>query len=110
MEKKDHLKKLAEEGSKPGSEKRVRKGFLSYFRRNKSKLGFGEKIETLYQWLADGKLSTRDKAVVVGVLLYFINPIDMIPDLTPFLGFSDDLGLAYFVFNYLQNRSLEDKE
>lgn len=104
----DDLKKLKEEGSRSGSEERVRRNFLSYFKRNKSRFTFGEKIETLYEWLTSGKLTTRDKAIVVGTLIYFINPLDVIPDLTPFLGFTDDLSLVYFVYNYLQNRAIED--
>ncbi len=58
--------------------------------------------------MTSGKLSKRDKALVVGALLYFINPLDVIPDITPFLGFTDDLGVIYLIYNYLQNRSLED--
>lgn len=33
------------------------------------------------------------KRIILGSLAYFISPIDMIPDLTPFLGFTDDLGI-----------------
>lgn len=33
------------------------------------------------------------KRTILGTLAYFISPIDILPDLTPFLGFSDDLGL-----------------
>lgn len=33
------------------------------------------------------------KRIILGTLAYFISPIDFLPDLTPFLGFSDDLGL-----------------
>ncbi len=32
------------------------------------------------------------KTVIFGALAYFISPIDAIPDLTPIMGFSDDLG------------------
>ncbi|MBV7315650.1 YkvA family protein [Shewanella sp. NIFS-20-20] len=32
------------------------------------------------------------KAVIFGALGYFIMPIDAIPDLTPMMGFTDDLG------------------
>ena len=30
--------------------------------------------------------------IVLGALGYFISPIDFIPDMTPFLGYTDDLG------------------
>lgn len=32
------------------------------------------------------------KAAIVATLGYFISPIDLIPDFTPFVGFTDDLG------------------
>ena len=33
------------------------------------------------------------KRVIIGVLGYFISPIDIIPDLTPFIGYTDDIGM-----------------
>jgi len=33
------------------------------------------------------------RTVMYGALAYFIAPIDAVPDLTPVLGFSDDLGV-----------------
>ncbi|MCG9695386.1 YkvA family protein [Shewanella sp. Isolate11] len=32
------------------------------------------------------------KTVIYGALAYFIAPLDAVPDLTPFVGFTDDLG------------------
>lgn len=32
------------------------------------------------------------KTAIFGALAYFISPIDAIPDITPFVGFTDDLG------------------
>ncbi|MDF0535035.1 DUF1232 domain-containing protein [Shewanella yunxiaonensis] len=32
------------------------------------------------------------KTAIFGALAYFISPLDAIPDLTPIVGFSDDLG------------------
>ena len=32
------------------------------------------------------------KTVIFGALAYFITPLDAIPDLTPLVGFTDDLG------------------
>jgi len=39
---------------------------------------------------------TWAKNIVIGALGYFLSPIDGIPDLTPFLGFTDDLGVLSF--------------
>lgn len=36
------------------------------------------------------------KRLIVGVLGYLIAPIDVIPDLSVFIGFTDDLGLLSF--------------
>ena len=37
-----------------------------------------------------GKLPKREKAIVIGMLHHFIDPFEPIPDITPFLGFSND--------------------
>jgi len=36
------------------------------------------------------------KNIIIGALAYFVSPIDSIPDLTPFLGFTDDIGVMMF--------------
>lgn len=36
------------------------------------------------------------KNIVVGVLGYLITPIDFIPDLTPIIGYTDDIGILSF--------------
>ena len=36
------------------------------------------------------------KNIIIGALAYFISPIDFIPDLTPVLGYTDDLGVLSF--------------
>jgi uncharacterized membrane protein YkvA (DUF1232 family) len=36
---------------------------------------------------------TWAKNIIIGVLGYLIAPIDLIPDLTPFIGYTDDLGV-----------------
>jgi len=51
-----------------------------------------EKALTLYYCLLDGDTPVWAKTVIVGALGYFIVPIDAIPDLTPIVGYSDDLG------------------
>ena len=33
------------------------------------------------------------RTVIYGALTYFITPIDAVPDITPVLGYSDDLGV-----------------
>lgn len=36
------------------------------------------------------------KNIILGVLGYFVAPIDAVPDLTPLIGYTDDLGVLSF--------------
>ena len=36
------------------------------------------------------------KNIILGSFAYFVNPFDSIPDLTPFLGMTDDMGVLLF--------------
>ena len=47
----------------------------------------------LYYALQDKDTPAWAKTVIIGALGYFISPIDAIPDITPFVGYSDDLGV-----------------
>lgn len=52
-----------------------------------------EKALILYYCLQDSEVPVWAKGVILGALGYFISPIDAIPDLTPIVGFADDLGV-----------------
>jgi uncharacterized membrane protein YkvA (DUF1232 family) len=47
---------------------------------------------TLYYTL-NSDASVWVKVIIATALAYLVNPIDSIPDLTPVLGFTDDLGI-----------------
>ncbi len=51
------------------------------------------KAVLLYILLLDADVPTRVKAVVIAALLYLIDPLDAIPDLSPFVGLLDDLAV-----------------
>jgi len=36
------------------------------------------------------------KRIIIGAIGYFISPIDVIPDLTPVIGYTDDIGILSF--------------
>jgi len=40
-------------------------------------------------------------AKIIAVLIYFISPIDVIPDFLPFIGLADDLALILWLFSSL---------
>ncbi len=52
-----------------------------------------EKAFTLYYATEHKDCSLAHKTVIYGALGYLISPIDAIPDLTPILGYTDDIGL-----------------
>lgn len=47
--------------------------------------------------------STRSILMLVFSLVYFITPIDLIPDIIPVLGFTDDISVLYFVLQSLSS-------
>lgn len=47
----------------------------------------------LYYSASDSDTPAWAKAVIYGALGYFISPIDAIPDITPIVGYADDLGV-----------------
>ncbi|WP_331775377.1 YkvA family protein [Sulfurospirillum sp. 1612] len=52
----------------------------------------GKALE-LYYTMQNPNTPTWAKTVIIGALGYFISPIDAIPDVTPIVGFTDDLGV-----------------
>ncbi|MHC4263241.1 MAG: YkvA family protein [Planctomycetota bacterium] len=50
-----------------------------------------EQALVLYFLVQDENVPTKPKAIAIGALGYFILPIDLIPDLIPGVGFTDDL-------------------
>lgn len=58
-----------------------------------SKLGFKglHAVATLYTSLKSPNMSKTNKLVVLGALGYFIFPLDVVADILPVIGLSDDL-------------------
>ena len=52
-----------------------------------------ESVFRLYCALDSEKCSAADRAIIYGALAYLVSPIDLIPDLTPFIGYTDDMAL-----------------
>jgi len=65
------------------------------------KISFAKDIIALYNYMKDPFISWHRKAIVVMGLIYFISPIDTIPDIAPFIGYLDDLGVITALIKYL---------
>lgn len=53
----------------------------------------------LYYVLEDPKVSIADKAKIYGALGYFILPLDLIPDMIPVTGYSDDVSAVLWALH-----------
>lgn len=60
-------------------------------------------VRLLFAMIRDKRfhMSLRSKAIVVGALVYFIVPIDAVPDFIPLIGYLDDAGVISAVVHAL---------
>jgi uncharacterized membrane protein YkvA (DUF1232 family) len=65
------------------------------------KISFAKDVKALYNYMTDSSVAWYRKSIVVGALVYFIMPIDSIPDLAPLIGYLDDLGVITAVLKYM---------
>lgn len=65
------------------------------------KISFAKDILALYNYFIDPKVSWHRKTIVVAALVYFISPIDAIPDIAPLFGYMDDLGVITALMKFL---------
>ncbi|MCK5781567.1 MAG: DUF1232 domain-containing protein [Flavobacteriales bacterium] len=47
-------------------------------------------------------ISRKTILSIIAALLYFVNPIDIIPDIIPVFGFTDDATILFFVLNKIR--------
>lgn len=79
----------------------VEENLWSKVERIGKKISFAKDIMALYSYMKDPFVSWHRKAIVVMGLVYFISPIDAIPDIAPFIGYLDDLGVVAAVVKFL---------
>lgn len=46
--------------------------------------------------------STKSILVMIAGLIYFVTPLDLIPDFIPALGFTDDITVIFFIYRSLK--------
>jgi uncharacterized membrane protein YkvA (DUF1232 family) len=62
----------------------------------------------LYYAMTDSGMSMKSRISIAAALGYFILPTDAIFDLTPLIGFSDDLGVLLFVLSQISSNITAD--
>lgn len=67
-------------------------------------LRFAQDAIALFRYFRDALVPWQKKVVVVAALLYFILPLDAIPDLVPVLGYLDDFGVIAATTKFLSDQ------
>ena len=88
--KKEQLDKFASRFSIPA--------FWSFLKDNARRLGLKVAYAALLMFYAYNRKETPRWArrIVLGTLGYLLTPLDALPDITPFVGYTDDLGILSF--------------
>ena len=68
------------------------------------------KLILLYSYLRDKEVSFIKKTLLIGSILYFILPVDLVPDFIIGLGWVDDLVVFIFIWNALKSELRAYKE
>ena len=76
-------------------EAEVADGFWRKLRRHADKVPFLEEAVAAWYCAFDRGTPLRVKAVLMGALAYFVLPGDLIPDILPALGFTDDAAVLF---------------
>ncbi|MBI5645366.1 MAG: DUF1232 domain-containing protein [Ignavibacteriae bacterium] len=84
--------------------KEVHEKFERKMRDVGSRVRFAGDLIALWRYFTDTDVPWQRKVVVVFALLYFISPIDTIPDLAPFVGYLDDFGVILAVTKFMSDQ------
>ena len=66
------------------------------------KLWIVREAMALYRYMTDPSVHWIKKVLVVSALVYFILPVDVIPDFTPIVGYTDDAAVIAAVVKTLR--------
>ena len=62
-------------------------------------------LKLLYRLFKDPRVPLAEKALLIGVIVYVVSPLDFIPDVIPFIGQVDDLYLIALAVLRLLSRT-----
>lgn len=86
------------------------KGFLAKIKKYGKVIGLEAIYKAIQLWYVMQKpeVPSTTKAIILGALGYLISPFDFIPDLTPFIGYTDDI--AAIAYALLQAQGYIDED
>jgi uncharacterized membrane protein YkvA (DUF1232 family) len=71
----------------------VLRGFWRKLGRVAAQLPFAEELLTAYYCAFDRSTPTYVRVALIGALAYFVDPFDLIPDVLPVIGLTDDAAI-----------------
>jgi uncharacterized membrane protein YkvA (DUF1232 family) len=86
----------------------VRKQFWRKLKRLAVKLPFAEDLLAAYYCAFDKHTPRHVQAALLGAIAYFILPFDIIPDMLPVLGFTDDAAILATALRMVASHINED--
>src|SRR5436190_22398990 len=84
-----------QEAVRPEAEQRLRREFWEKVKRVAQSLPFAEDLLAANYCAFDSATPRQVKAALVGAIVYFILPFDVVPDILPVLGYSDDAAVLF---------------
>jgi uncharacterized membrane protein YkvA (DUF1232 family) len=69
--------------------------------------GFAAGSRDVFRYIVSGKATKKELAILIVAIVYFLSPIDLIPDYIPFVGIADDVVIAALVAGYLHRKAME---
>ncbi len=86
----------------------ARQKLVGVLKDNDKLKGFSEKIYVMVRMVRAQisgeyrEFPWRTLSMIVGALVYFVTPLDLIPDLIPMLGLTDDISIVYWIYRSVQ--------
>ena len=94
---------LGPETIDPKDEAKLSRGFWPAVRRAARQIPFMHDVVAAYFCATDPKTPLRVRAALFAPLLYFVAPLDAVPDLIPLIGFGDDAAILLGVIKLLSD-------
>ena len=101
----DSAKDSAKEEQKINSSLReVKDSLFAKLKELAGRFSWTQDLAALYRYFLDGKASLVEKIGILLAIIYLLNPMDLIPDFIPVMGFVDDGMIISFLVGKLKEK------